>query len=255
MSQSWNADRYQSKCSFVWELGRDLLALLDPRPGERILDAGCGTGQLTGEISRAGAEVTGIDNSPAMIAQARSNFSGIRFEVQDLRALPFEAEFDAVFSNAVLHWVTRADEAAASIARALKPGGRFVAEMGGHGNIRALMDASDRALEALGVREPERFHPWFYPSVGEYSSLLWRHGFEMTFATLFDRPTPLEGGEDAIPEWLRMFGSRLAEPLATEQLPEYYRLARDFAAPALRRENGWFADYRRLRIAARLQNR
>ena len=255
MSQSWNADLYQSKCSYVWELGRDLLALLDPRPGERILDAGCGTGQLTGEIARAGALVTGIDNAPAMVAQARSNFPGIRFEVQDICALPFRAEFDAVFSNAVLHWVTRAGDAAAAIARALKPGGCFVAEMGGHGNIRALMEASDRALEALGVQSPERFHPWFYPSVGEYASLLERHGFEVTFATLFDRATPLEGGEDAIPEWLRMFGSPLAQALEPEQIPEYYRLARDFARPALRRENGWFADYRRLRIQARLQNR
>lgn len=255
MSQSWNAGLYQSHCSFVWELGRDLLALLAPQAGERVLDAGCGTGQLTGEIARAGAEVTGIDNSPAMVAQARENFPGIRFAVQDVCSLPFEGQFDAVFSNAVLHWVTQADEAAAAIARALKPGGRFVAEMGGHGNIRALMDASDCALEALGVREPERLHPWFYPTIGEYSSLLERHGFEVTFATLFDRPTPLAGADDAIPEWLRMFGSRLAEPLAPGQLPEYYRLTREFAAPALRRENGWFADYRRLRIAAHLQNR
>lgn len=255
VSQSWNADLYQSKCSFVWEFGRDLLALLDPRPGERILDAGCGTGQLTGEIARSDAEVTGVDNSPAMIAQARDNFPGIRFEVQDLCALPFKAEFDAVFSNAVLHWVTRSDEAAESIARALKPGGRFVAEMGGYGNIRALMGASDRALGALGVAEPERFHPWFYPTIGEYSSLLERHGFEVALAALFDRPTLLKGGEEAIPEWLRMFGERLAQSLAPEQIPEYHRLTRDFAAPALRRENGWYADYRRLRIVARLQNR
>ena len=254
MSQSWNADLYQSKCSFVWEFGRDLLALLDPHPGERILDAGCGTGQLTGEIARTGAEVTGIDKSPAMIAQARENAPGILFKVRDLCALEFAAEFDAVFSNAVLHWVTRADEAVAGITRALKPGGRFVAEMGGHGNIRVLMDASDRALQTLGVRDPGRFHPWFFPTIGEYSSLLERHGFEVTFASLFDRPTPLEGGEEAIPEWLRMFGDRLAQSLTPEQVPEWYRLTRDFAAPTLRREGVWFADYRRLRIAAHLQN-
>lgn len=254
MSQAWNPSLYQSKCSFVWELGRDLLDLLAPQPGERILDAGCGTAQLTAGIANAGAEVTGIDNSPAMIAQARANFAGIRFEVQDVCALTFEREFDAVFSNAVLHWVTRADDAAASIARAMKPGGRFVAEMGGHGNIRALMEASDRALEALGVCDPARFHPWFYPTIGEYGSLLERHGFEVTFATLFDRPTPLDGDEDAIPAWLRMFGSPLTQSLAPDRLSDYHRLTRDFAAPALRRDNGWFADYRRLRIAARLQN-
>ena len=251
VGDSWNAALYQTCHSFVWELGRDLLALLDPQPGERILDVGCGTGQLTAEIARAGAQVTGIDNSAAMIAQARGNFPAIRFEIQDVCALPFCGEFDAVFSNAVLHWVTRAAEAVAAMSRALKSGGRLVAELGGRGNVGALLNASDRALRALGVNEPERFHPWFYPSIGEYAALLERHGFEVAFATLFDRPTPLEGGDEAIPNWFRMFGSRLTEPLAPERMPEYFRLAREFAAPALRRDGGWVADYRRLCIAAR----
>ncbi len=250
MSLSWNAALYQAKHSFVWEFGRDLLALLDPQPGERILDVGCGTGQLTAEIARAGSEAVGIDSSAAMIAEARGNFPEIRFEIHDVCALPFVGEFDAVFSNAALHWVTRAEDAVAAMVRALKPGGRFVAELGGKGNIRALMDASDRALEALGIAAPERFHPWFYPSVGEYASMLERHGIEVTLATLFDRPTPLEGGDEALPNWLRMFAGRLVESLPPEQLPEYYRLAREFAAPALRRDDGWMADYRRLRIVA-----
>ncbi len=251
MTDTWNASLYQNRHSFVWEFGRDLLALLDPQPGERVLDVGCGTGQLTAAIADAGALVTGIDNSAAMVAQARGNFPQIRFEVHDVCALPFESEFDAVFSNAALHWVTRASEAAAAISRSLKPGGRFVAELGGRGNIAALMEASDRAMRALGVTDPERFHPWFYPSVGEYSALLESQGFEVVFATLFDRPTPLEGGDDAIPNWFRMFGSRLIEPLAPEQIPEYFRLAREFAAPGLHRDGNWIADYRRLRIVAR----
>jgi SAM-dependent methyltransferase len=250
VSHSWDAALYQAKHSFVWEFGRDLLALLDPQPGERILDVGCGTGQLTAEIARAGAEVTGIDSSAAMIAEARGNFPKIRFEIHDVCKLPFAGEFDVVFSNAALHWVTRAEDAVAAMTRALKAGGRFVAELGGKGNIRALMEASDRALEALGVTAPERFHPWFYPSVGEYASMLERHGFEVTFATLFDRPTPLEGGDEALPNWLRMFAGRLVEPLAPEQLPEYYRLACEFSAPTLCREGSWVADYRRLRVVA-----
>jgi trans-aconitate methyltransferase len=251
VAESWNADLYQKKHSFVWEFGRDLLALLDPHPGERILDVGCGTGQLTAEIARAGAEVTGIDSSAAMVAQARGNFPDLRFETQDVCALAFDQEFDAIFSNAVLHWVTRAEDAIAAMSRALKPGGRFVVELGGHGNVAALMDASDRALHALGVANPEQCHPWFYPSVGEYAGLLERHGLEVEFAMLFDRPTPLQGGDEAIPNWFRMFGARLTEPLAREQMADYFRLAREYAAPALRRENGWIADYRRLRIAAR----
>lgn len=104
MAQSWNAALYQSKHSFVWERGRDLVTLLDPKPGERILDVGCGTGQLTAEIARAGAEVTGIDSSPAMIEEARRNFSEIRFAVHDVCTLPFDGVFDGVFSNAALHW-------------------------------------------------------------------------------------------------------------------------------------------------------
>jgi trans-aconitate 2-methyltransferase len=147
--------------------------------------------------------------------------------------------------------VTRAEEAVVAMARALKPRGRFVAELGGRGNIRAVLEASDRALKALGVPAPERFHPWFYPSIGEYASMLERHGLSVSFAVLFDRPTPLEGDDDALPNWLRMFGGRLAVPLAPGQLPEYYRLAREFAAPALRHSEGWVADYRRLRIVAR----
>ena len=226
------------------------MGLLEPRQGECILDAGCGTGQLTAEVARAGASVMGIDSSAEMIGQARENYPEIRFQIKDIRDLPWVNAFDAVFSNAVLHWVTPPEAAAASIARALKPGGRFVAEFGGRGNIRALMDASDRALRALGVAHPEQFHPWYYPGIPAYGAILERHGLEVVFAQLFDRPTPLEGSDDAIPNWLRMFGSRLAEPLPPAQIPEYYRLTSEFAAPALRSSQGWIADYRRLRIAA-----
>lgn len=251
MGQSWNPALYQSNHSFVWQYGKDVLGLLDPQRGERILDVGCGSGQLTAGIAEAGASVLGVDNSPAMIEAARANFPGLRFELHDVCELPYRCEFDAVFSNAVLHWVTRADEAAAAIARALKPGGRFVAEMGGRGNIRVLMDASDRALRELGVCDPEQFHPWFYPSVAEYAGTLERNGLEVTFAALFDRPTPLEGGEEAIPNWLKTFGAPLARGLDPTRIPDYHRLTRDFAAAALRRPEGWIADYRRLRIVAR----
>ena len=187
---AWNAEEYQAGYSFVWQYGRDLLGLLAPQPGERILDAGCGTGQLTAEIAASGAEVTGIDSSAAMIEQARRNAPTVRFEVGDIRHLPYRAEFDAVFSNAVLHWVPEADEAAESFARALKPGGRVVIEMGGRGNVRELLAASDRALRQLGVPDPERYHPWFYPGIAEYAAILERHGLEVTFAALFGPATP-----------------------------------------------------------------
>ena len=221
--------------------GGDRTDIALPEPQQRLLDS----------IVATGKPVTGIDSSPAMVEEARRNFPGIRFEVHDVCTLPFDAEFDGLFSNAVLHWVTRAEEAVAAMARALKAGGRLVAEFGGQGNTQALLDASDQALAALGVSDPASFHPWYYPSIEEYTSLLERHGFDVTFATLFDRPTPLEGGEEGLATWLRMFGARLAGPLAKEQLPEYHRLTGEFASPKLKRDGVWIMDYRRLRIVAR----
>jgi len=244
---AWNAQQYEAGYSFVWEYGRDLIKLLSPQPGERILDVGCGTAQLTTEIAATGAHVTGIDSAPAMLDQARRNAPGIRFELQDVCALPYREEFDAVFSNAVLHWVTRAEDAAAAMARALKPGGRLVIEMGGHGNVRQLLDASDRALRELGIADPERYHPWYYPSIPEYAAILEHCGLEVRFAALFDRPTPLDQGLTA---WFEMFGAKLIEPLAPARHPDYHRLVEQFVPDTLRTESGWIADYRRLRILA-----
>lgn len=252
MSQSaaWNPALYQSGHSFVWEYGRDLVRLLAPQPGERILDVGCGTGQLTAEIAQAGAKVIGIDSSASMIEQARSNFPDIDFEIAEATALPYEQEFDAVFSNAVLHWVQDADRAASGIARALKPGGRFVAEFGGKGNVEALLDAAFHALADLGVPEEARRNPWYYPSIGEYAALLERHRLEVAFAALFDRPTPLEKGKSALSDWLTMFCGRLTASLSKDQEPEFQRLVAEYAAPHLLRDGQWVMDYRRLRVVA-----
>ena len=248
MNSDWNPDLYQSSHSFVWEYGRDLIGLLAPQSGERILDVGCGTGQLTAEIARAGASVTGIDQSAAMIAQARSNFPDLRFDVQDVCSLPFDEEFDAVFSNAALHWVVRADAAAAAMAGALKPGGRLVVEFGGRGNTRALLEALQLALQSRLGAEPERVNPWYFPSVGEYAALLERQALEVTFAVLFDRRTSLEGGSQGLAKWFAMFGAPLTEEL---RQPEFVRLVEQFAAPSLLRDGVWSVDYRRLRVVAR----
>ena len=137
----------------------------------------------------------GVDRSAAKVAQARHNFPLLPFETRDIRALPYHRAFDAVFSNAVLHWVQPPDAAAASMARALKPGGRLVCELGGRGNVQLLVEGAYHALRQLGVHQPERFNPWYYPSVAEYSAVLERCGIEVTFALLFDRPTPLQDGE------------------------------------------------------------
>ena len=247
----WNAGLYDASHAFVWEFGRDLLALLAPQPGERILDAGCGTGHLTAGIAQAGAHVLGIDRSAAMIDQARANFPELRFETREIADLSEEAEFDAIFSNAVLHWVQPPQAAAAAMSRALKPGGRVVFEFGGHGNVRILVESAYRALRQLGVSQPERLNPWYYPSIPEYSAVLESVGIETTYALLFDRPTPLENGERGLENWFRMFGGRLMEPLADTRRADFFRLAAEYAAPYLLRDGKWSADYRRLRIAGR----
>jgi SAM-dependent methyltransferase len=228
-----------------------MLGMLGAHAGERILDVGCGTGHLTAEIAAAGANVVGVDQSPAMIEQARANFPALRFDVQDARSLPYDGEFDAVFSNAVLHWVQPAEQAVAGLSRALKPGGRLVVELGGRGNIAVLVEGAYGALRQLGVAEPEQWSPWYFPGVPEYAGLLERHGIEVHFAALFDRPTPLEEGERGLDTWFRMFGNRLTEPLAEEQRAAFVRMVADYAAPQLWADGRWTADYRRLRIAGR----
>jgi trans-aconitate methyltransferase len=250
MGQVWNAELYQASHSFVWEYGRELIGLLDPRPGERILDLGCGTGQLTVEIGRSGASVLGVDNATAMIEQAGKNWPEGRFELIDALALPFREEFDAVFSNAVLHWVREADTAIAAIARALKPGGRLVAEFGGKGNVGFLLEAAWQALGSLGVRKTGNPNPWYFPSVAEYAGLLESHGLETTFAALFDRFTPLEGGDQGLANWVAMFGQQFAGEVAQEKREEFLRLVEKNAAPRLLRGGVWHADYRRLRVVA-----
>jgi trans-aconitate 2-methyltransferase len=242
---TWDPALYQDKHAFVWQYGQDLIGLLAPLEGERILDVGCGTGQLTAQIAAAGAEVTGIDSSPAMLAEARKNYPDIRFEAMDVGEMSYDGCFDAVFSNAALHWVRDAEGAAARMARALKPGGRFVAELGGKGNVRRLVDAILRALEAFHIPAPEL--PWFYPSVGEYASMLERHGLAVTQATLFDRPTKLDGG---LGGWIAMFRGRWLEAVPAERREAFVRRVEEYAAPALLRDGSWYADYRRLRIVA-----
>ena len=210
-STKWDTGLYDDKHSFVWKHGAGLLELLAAQTGERILDLGCGTAHLTARIAEAGAEVVGIDASAPMIEEARRLYPNIRFEVVDARAFAFDEPFDAVFSNAVLHWVKPPEKAIACVRRALKPGGRFVAEFGGRGNVRTIVSALDAASRAIGLGAWE--HPWYYPGIGEYAPLLERAGLEVTDAFLFDRPTLLEG-EEGLRHWVQMFAGGLLDRVA-----------------------------------------
>jgi trans-aconitate 2-methyltransferase len=244
----WDTGLYDDKHSFVWKYGASLIDLLRPRASERVLDLGCGTGHLTARIAEAGAKVVGIDASPEMIAEARRLFPNIVFEVADARDFAFDEPFDAVFSNAVLHWVKPPEEAVACVRRALGPGGRFVAEFGGRGNVTAIVGALDTASRAIGLGAWE--HPWYYPSIGEYAPLLERAGLEVNDSALFDRPTPLEG-TDGLRHWVEMFARDLVARVPAEAREPFFRHVEEAARPRLHRDGTWFADYRRLRVVAR----
>jgi trans-aconitate methyltransferase len=240
---AWDAALYQDQHSFVWRYGANLMESLNPQPGERILDIGCGTGQLTAEIARSGATVTGLDNSSDMLAEARKNYPDLAFVLGDAASFHFPEPFDAVFSNAALHWVKDSEGAVKSIAQALRPAGRFIAEFGGKGN-NASVQAALRAV--LGPSADEQ-SPWYYPSVGEYAPILERHGFEVREASLFDRPTPLEG-EDGMENWLRMFTGSYWRHLPTDRADGVVRQLVDRLRPTLYRDGIWTVDYRRLRV-------
>ena len=246
----WDAGLYDEKHSFVWKMAAGLLDLLEPRPGERILDVGCGTGHLTAQIAASGSQVTGVDLSPDMIQQARSEHPALAFQVMDVRELSFPEKFHAVFSNATLHWVTNPGPAVAAISSVIKPGGRFVAEFGGKGNIEGLMLALRRAWRSLGQSQPFP-SPWYYPGIAEYSSLLELHGLEVTYALLFDRPTTLEDGENGLRTWLQMFAGPITEKLPAGLADQFISETIREARPTLFPDGRWTLDYRRLRLLAR----
>ncbi|MDZ7962732.1 MAG: methyltransferase domain-containing protein [Aulosira sp. DedQUE10] len=256
-NNDWNTALYQDKHAFVWQYGEDLLKLLNPQPGESILDLGCGTGQLTEKISQAGAEVWGIDRAPAMIEKARQNYPHLRFDVADATNFQVEQPVDAVFSNAVLHWVKQADLAIASIHQALKLEGRFVAEFGGQGNTQAIITALYSAMEAIptvscanAIPQPQTLNPWYYPSIAGYATLLEQQGFEVIYANLYPRPTPLADKEAGLANWIKMFGSAFFVGMSAEQQAQVIQHVEDSLRPTLYQEGTWIADYRRIRILA-----
>lgn len=244
----WNPSLYNQKHAYVFEYGRELIDLLNPQAGEHILDLGCGTGHLTNMIAARGAEIVGLDSSPAMIEAARRQYPELEFTVGDAREFSFPNPFDAVFSNATLHWISEAGEVARAISKALKTGGRFVAEFGGKGNVGRIVNALGAALEEVGSKAD--FSSWYNPSLAEYASLLERHNLSVTFATLFERPTKLEDGEQGLRLWLEMFRGSFLASLGEATKAEVLNRIEEKLRPELFRAGDWYADYKRLRIVA-----
>jgi trans-aconitate methyltransferase len=244
----WDPAAYDDDHAFVYEYGERVVDLLDPAPGERVLDIGCGTGHLTDRIASAGAEAVGLDASAAMIERARETYPH-RFVHADARAFAVDEPFDAVFSNAALHWIDESDQDAVldAISHALRPGGRFVAELGGTGNVAAILDAVRAAAADRGyVLES----PWYFPSVGEYATRLEAAGFEVRSATLFDRPTELDSGDDGLAAWLDTFGDELLASLPAAERAALVADVEDRLRDDLFADGTWTADYRRLRVVA-----
>lgn len=244
----WDSSAYDGSHSFVYEYGADVVDLLDPQSDERILDLGCGTGHLTDRIADSGAEVVGLDRDRGMIETARASYPDREFRRADAREFDVEAPFDAVFSNAVLHWIDDQAAVLRSVADALRPGGRFVAELGGTGNVATIVDAVSAELAARGYEPPT--DPWYFPTVGEHATALAAHGFEVRYATLFDRPTDLDDGESGLASWLGMFGDRLLGPVPGERRPDVVAGVEARLRDALYDDGVWTADYRRLRFVA-----
>lgn len=246
--QHWDPDRYARNARFVADLGAGVVELLNPRPGERILDLGCGDGALTRKLVELGCEVVGVDASPEQIAAARK--SGLDARVKDCQALDFNGEFDAVFSNAALHWMKNADGVLDGVKRALRPGGRFVAEMGGAGCVLKIRTAVEHALARRGIDGAAR-KPWYFPSAEEYATKLQQHGFAIYFLSLFDRPTELPG---AVTDWLETFAEPYTSALPAGERGAFCREVEEVLRPQLCQPDGrWLADYTRLRFAAKLR--
>ncbi len=245
----WDSKLYDKQHHFVSAYGMDVVQWLAPKPGEDILDLGCGTGQLAAQIVESGAEVFGVDASAEMIAEAKANYLNVGFEVVDATKLPYKELFDAIFSNATFHWIEDQEALLKGVYNSLKPNGRLVAEFGGKGNVKSITDALTVSAKNLGLLEKLTTNFWFFPSAATYTTLLEKQGFEVEQAWLFDRPTKLIG-EDGMLKWINQFATHVFKNLSADEAEAIKSLAIEILKPNYLRNGEWTADYRRLRIKA-----
>ncbi len=247
-SNTWDADFYTRKHNFVTNYGESVVELLAPQAGELILDLGCGAGELTAKIATSGAKVSGIDFAADMINKAQAKFPELEFKQHNAElTFPFEERFDAVFSNAALHWMINAEAVIKNVAQSLKPRGRFVFEMGGKGNVSAIIQALELAANDFNLTKLAIYN--YFPSISEYSSILERNGLSVKFAVLFERPTLLDG-EDGLRNWIKMFRNSVLDKLEPSVHEQFLAKIEHYGQAKLLHNQQWFADYVRLRMIA-----
>ncbi|MEM6378932.1 MAG: class I SAM-dependent methyltransferase [Bacteroidota bacterium] len=250
----WDPKLYNDKHAFVYNYGESLIQLLDPQKNERILDLGCGSGQLTLKINELAQEVIGLDKSADMIADAQAKFPGIHFELGDASNFKFERQFDSIFSNATLHWVKDQKGAAKCMYENLKPGGKMVVEFGGKGNVQTIVQQMRQSLKNRNYTEQAGLNLWYFPSIGAYTTLLEAEGFNVRFAEHYDRPTELADEESGIKDWISMFGKRFFQGVAQHHIEEIKDEVQEKVKGRCLINGKWFADYKRIRVLAEKQS-
>ena len=243
-TNKWNADNYNKHADFASNLAFPVVALLNPQENERILDLGCGDGTLAVEIEKFSTKVVAVDLSESMVEKTKEK--SIEAYIMSATELPYENEFNAVFSNAVLHWVKEPETAISKISNALKTNGRFIAEFGGYGNIKYLTDAMQEVFDK-NKEYGEFNNPWYFPKDTDYKQMLEANGFEVEYIELIPRPTKI----DDITNWLDIFANGIVSHLTEEQQSVFKEEVRGILKPKIYNEkDGWVADYVRLRFKA-----
>ncbi|WP_316735969.1 class I SAM-dependent methyltransferase [Pedobacter aquatilis] len=245
----WDATLYDKQHHFVSDYGADVLQWLAPKINEQILDVGCGTGQLAAQIAESGAIILGTDASADMVANAKTAYPNLNFEVVDGTKLPYKENFDAIFSNATFHWIEDQNNLVEGLFGSLKTGGRLVAEFGGKGNVKSITDAIKSAAEQLGLADKVITDFWYFPSISTYANLLESKGFEVEQIWLFDRPTKLIG-EEGMYAWINQFAQHAFKNITNDQAESIKNLAVEILKPNYFINGEWVADYRRLRVKA-----
>ncbi len=246
----WKPELYNEKHSFVYQYGESLIKLLNPKENQRILDLGCGSGQLTSKISKSAKETIGIDKSVEMIMDAKSKFPNIKFQVADASNFRFNEKFDSIFSNATLHWVKDFKGAIKCMYDNLNSNGKIVLEFGGKGNVQTIVNELRNSLKIRGYDSQSNLDLWYFPSIGEYSTELESAGFRVLFAEHYDRPTKLADENSGIKDWISMFAESFFIGVTENHKEEIKDEVQEKIKDKCLIDGKWFADYKRIRIVA-----